>query len=100
MNVSRDHYLNLLVSKRGNGLVKVITGIRRCGKSHLLFTLFKGFLRKEGVDAAHIIEVNLDDERQKRLRDPLNSEDRFGLVCRETRSRVMFSLTRSSFAGR
>ena len=81
MNVSRDHYLNLLVSKRGNGLVKVITGIRRCGKSHLLFTLFKGFLRKEGVDAAHIIEVNLDDERQKRLRDPIE-------LGRQIRSRL------------
>lgn len=81
MNVSRDHYLNLLVSKRGNGLVKVITGIRRCGKSHLLFTLFKGFLRKEGVDAAHIIEVKLDDERQKRLRDPIE-------LGRQIRSRL------------
>ena len=81
MNVSRDHYLNLLVSKRGNGLVKVITGIRRCGKSHLLFTLFKGLLRKEGVDAAHIIEVKLDDERQKRLRDPIE-------LGRQIRSRL------------
>ena len=71
----------MLVSKRGNGLVKVITGIRRCGKSHLLFTLFKGFLRKEGVDAAHIIEVKLDDERQKRLRDPIE-------LGRQIRSRL------------
>lgn len=71
MNIKREHYLNQLVSKRGNGMVKVITGIRRCGKSHLLFTQFKGYLRKEGVDSAHIIEVKLDDERQKRLRDPI-----------------------------
>ena len=69
--VRRDRYLGQLVAKRGNGLVKVITGIRRCGKSYLLFTLFKEFLRKEGVDAAHIVEVKLDDERQKSLRNPI-----------------------------
>lgn len=69
--VRRDRYLGQLVAKRGNGLVKVITGIRRCGKSYLLFTLFKEFLRKEGVDAAHIVEVRLDDERQKSLRNPI-----------------------------
>lgn len=71
MTIKRDHYLDLLVAQRGNGLVKVITGIRRCGKSYLLFTLFKGFLRKEGVDAKHIVEVKLDDERQRKLRNPI-----------------------------
>lgn len=71
MTIKRDHYLNQLVALRGNGLVKVITGIRRCGKSYLLFSLFKGFLRKEGVDAKHFIEVKLDDERQRNLRNPI-----------------------------
>lgn len=71
MTIKRDHYLNQLVVLRGNGLVKVITGIRRCGKSYLLFTLFKGFLRKEGVDAKHFIEVKLDDERHRKLRNPI-----------------------------
>ena len=71
MAIKRDHYLNQLAVLRGNGLVKVITGIRRCGKSYLLFTLFKGFLRKEGVDAKHFVEVNLDDERQRKLRNPI-----------------------------
>ena len=71
MTIKRDHYLNQLVVLRGNGLVKVITGIRRCGKSYLLFTLFKRFLRKDGVDEKHFIEVKLDEERQRKLRNPI-----------------------------
>lgn len=71
MVIKRDYYLKQLVAKRGNGLVKVITGIRRCGKSYLLFSLFKGLLRKEGVDSSHIVEVKLDDERQRHLRNPI-----------------------------
>lgn len=71
MKIRRDLYLNRLVALKHNGLVKVITGIRRCGKSYLLFNLFREYLRKTGVDAAHVVAVNLDDERQKALRNPI-----------------------------
>ena len=49
MEIKRDRYLNLLISKKHNGLIKVITGMRRCGKSYLLFTLFKDYLLSEGI---------------------------------------------------
>ena len=71
MKIKRDRYLERLVALKHNGLVKVITGIRRCGKSYLLFNLFRGHLRKCGADSAHVIEIKLDDERQKALRNPI-----------------------------
>lgn len=71
MKIARDHYLNQLIAHMGNGLVKVITGVRRCGKSYMLFTLFRDYLRSQGVDARHVIEVRLDDERHRPLRNPL-----------------------------
>ena len=68
-SVSR-HYLNLLQNADGNGMIKVITGIRRCGKSFLLFNLFRKRLIEKGIHEDHIIQVNLEDRRNKRLRDP------------------------------
>lgn len=50
--------------------MKIITGIRRCGKSFLLFTLFKEHLQSEGVDGRHLIEIQLDDDQSEELRDP------------------------------
>ena len=70
MEVKRDIYLNKLISKKYNGLIKVVTGIRRCGKSYLLFHLFKGHLLAEGVDEQHIIEIAFDSFENKRFRDP------------------------------
>ena len=70
MNIQRTHYLNTLISKKHNGLIKVITGMRRCGKSYLLFTLFKEHLLAEGVDEAHIIEIAFDAFENKPFRDP------------------------------
>ena len=70
MEIKRDHYLNTLISKKNNGLIKVITGMRRCGKSYLLFTLFKAHLLSEGVDEEHVIEIAFDAFENKRLRDP------------------------------
>ena len=64
------HYLNLLQNADGNGMIKVITGIRRCGKSFLLFNLFRKRLIEKGIHEDHIIQVNLEDRRNKRLRDP------------------------------
>lgn len=63
MKVVRERYLKLLEAKRHNGLVKIITGIRRCGKSYLLGTLFRERLLSEGVNNDHIIEVSLDNWR-------------------------------------
>ena len=57
MEIARNAYLNKLLAKRGNGLVKIVTGIRRCGKSYLLSQLFKKRLLAEGVAPDHIIEV-------------------------------------------
>lgn len=70
MVIPRDRYLELLVSRKHNGLIKIITGMRRCGKSFLLFKLFKEHLIAEGVPESHIIRIELDDRRNKSLRDP------------------------------
>ena len=70
MEIKRDRYLNTLISKEHNGLIKVITGMRRCGKSYLLFTLFKEHLLSEGVDEDHIIEIAFDAFENKKYRDP------------------------------
>ena len=70
MEIKRDSLLKRLMDLRHNGMVKVITGMRRCGKSYLLFNLFSNALREGGVDDAHIVEVNLEDRRNKMLRDP------------------------------
>ncbi|MBQ7550480.1 MAG: ATP-binding protein [Bacteroidales bacterium] len=72
MRIQRDRYLNKLLSRRHNGMIKVVTGMRRCGKSYLLFNLFFDALRKEGVDDSHIIQINLEDRRNNALRDPDN----------------------------
>ena len=70
MVVKRDAYLNKLISKKHNGLIKVVTGVRRCGKSYLLFNLFKEHLLSEGVDKKHIIEIAFDAFENKQFQDP------------------------------
>lgn len=70
MIIERNYYLQKLLSKRHNGMIKVLTGMRRCGKSFLLFNLFVDHLKKEGIDDGHIIKVNLEDRRNKELRNP------------------------------
>lgn len=70
MEIKRDRYLNTLISKEHNGLIKVITGMRRCGKSYLLFTLFKEHLLSEGIEEDHIIEIAFDAFENKKYRDP------------------------------
>lgn len=72
MIFQRKYYLDLLLKAEGNGMIKVVTGIRRCGKSFLLFNLFRECLIGRGVDDSHIIQVNLEDRRNKKLRDPDN----------------------------
>lgn len=70
MEIKRNRYLNTLISKKHNGLIKVITGMRRCGKSYLLFTLFKDHLLSDGIDENHIIEIAFDAFENKKYRDP------------------------------
>lgn len=68
--IERKIYLNRLIDSMGNGMIKIITGVRRSGKSFLLFRLFVEWLHRQGVDDAHIIKVNLEDRLNKKLRDP------------------------------
>lgn len=70
MEIKRPKYLQQLVDLRHNGMVKVITGVRRCGKSYLLFNLFANWLVSNGVDAEHIIKIDLENRHNMRLRDP------------------------------
>ena len=70
MEIKRDTYLEKLKIRKNNGMIKVITGIRRCGKSFLLFVLFKKHLLENGVDSEHIIEIALDGIENEELRDP------------------------------
>ena len=72
MLFERKSYLQKLISADGNGMIKIITGIRRCGKSFLLFELFKKYLTEQGVAPNHIIQINLEDRRNKQLRNPDN----------------------------
>ena len=70
MEIKRDIYLEQLKIRKNNGMIKIITGIRRCGKSFLLFVLFKKNLLESGVDNDHIIEIALDGIESVELRDP------------------------------
>ncbi|MGP1349690.1 MAG: ATP-binding protein [Stomatobaculum sp.] len=70
MIIKRDVYLNRLIERQNNGMIKVITGIRRCGKSFLLFRLYKEYLINSGVNPNHIIEIALDGIESEDLRKP------------------------------
>ena len=69
--IERKKYLEKLISKKQNGLVKVITGIRRCGKSYLLFNIYKDYLKSIGVEDECIICLALDDDENIKYRNPL-----------------------------
>ena len=70
MDIKRDKYLNDLINRMHNGMIKVVTGIRRCGKSYLLFNIFKNYLLEQGVPTSHIIMIELDQRKNKKYRDP------------------------------
>lgn len=70
MIIKRDYYLNQLIESKHNGLIKIVTGLRRSGKSYLLFHLFNDYLKEQGISDDHIIKVDLEDRRNARLRDP------------------------------
>lgn len=81
MVIQRDYYLNQLISGKGNGLVKIVSGIRRCGKSYLLFRLFYSHLISSVVQEDHIVRIALDDIENASLREPL-------ALFREIKSRM------------
>lgn len=107
MIIPRDRYLEQLVSRKHNGLIKIITGMRRCGKSFLLFKLFKEHLIAEGVPESHIIRIELDDRRNKSLRDPdvcleyvtslLKDESKYYLLIDEVQFMAEFEDVLNSF---
>ncbi len=70
MDIKRDKYLVDLINRMNNGMIKVVTGIRRCGKSYLIFTIFKNYLKEQGVDEEHIVTIELDQRKDKKYRDP------------------------------
>lgn len=68
--IKRNDYLKKLIDRMGNGMIKVITGIRRCGKSYLLFEIFYNYLLENGVDKSHIIALQLDDRSNIKFQNP------------------------------
>ena len=70
MEINRNYYLQEIIDRMNNGLIKIITGIRRCGKSYLLNTIFKNYLIKQGVDETHIIKLSLDENKNKKYLEP------------------------------
>lgn len=71
MRIDRPVYLQKLIDRKHNGMVKIITGMRRCGKSYLLFNLFADYLKSEGADEQHIIAIDLENIYNERLREPM-----------------------------
>lgn len=71
MEIKRDYYLRQLISRKDNGFIKVITGLRRCGKSYLLFELYRKFLIESGVDSSNILLLPLDDAINAKYRNPI-----------------------------
>lgn len=76
MEIKREYYLDKLIKRQNNGLIKVITGIRRCGKSYLLNTLFYNYLIESGVDKEHIIRFAFDWKMRRYF------------MCKQRRARV------------
>jgi len=110
MEISRDIYLNKLISKRHNGLIKVITGVRRCGKSYLLFELFREYLRNAQIPDDHIIEMAFDAYENKKYRNPeiffpylterINDQDQYYVLLDEVQLLGDFESILNSLARR
>ena len=104
--IKRDLYLNQLIEKQGNGMVKIVTGIKGCGKSYLLFELFRKYLLANGVTNEQIIALSLDDENEEYL-DPsnlskylkakiTNDEDKFYILLDE----AQLAITEEEYKGK
>ena len=75
MEVERPRYLNQLIDKKDNGRVKIITGVRRCGKSYLLFELYRKYLLSIGINENQIIMIALDSLKNVQYRNPIELDD-------------------------
>ena len=71
VDIERNEYLNKLINRKKNGLIKIVTGVRRCGKSYLLFKLFYQHLILENIAEDHIIDIQLDDFKNRKLLNPV-----------------------------
>ena len=107
IEIKRDLYLNKLIEKQDNGMVKIITGIKGCGKSYLLFELFRKHLLASGVNNEHIIALSLDDDENKQYRNPsnlskylkariTNDEDKFYILLDE----AQLAITEEEYKGK
>ena len=90
MEIERELYVEKLCDHRWNGMVKIITGVRRCGKSFLLFNLFKKRLISEGVESEDIVEVKLEEMEAAPLRDPISLYDHIKTLTSDGRKRYVF----------
>lgn len=88
--IKRDKYLQQLIANRNNGFPKIITGLRRCGKSFLIAQIFKKYLIEQGVNEENILIVELDDDRNIRYRDPLYLGDYVREYCKNKKNCVVF----------
>lgn len=70
MEIKRDYYLKALINRMHNHLIKVVTGIKRSGKSYLLFHIFQNYLLEQGISESHIIRIELDQRKHRQYRDP------------------------------
>lgn len=105
--IRRDRYLQKLIDKKENGLIKVITGIRRCGKSYLLFEIYTDYLLSHGVEKDQIIAIPLDDDQNAEYRDPAKlSKHIRSLLVDSSRmyyvflDEVQFAITREEMSGK
>ena len=85
MNIERPIYLQRLIDRRHNGMIKIITGLRRSGKSYLLFTLFCQYLKEQGIDDSQIIKLDLENIYNERYRKPLPLLEYIGQRVTDTR---------------
>ena len=87
MEVKRNYYLNQLISRKDNGLIKIVTGLRRCGKSYLLFELYKNYLTENGIKEENILLLPLDDAVNARYRNPIELDARVREFVKNTSQR-------------
>ena len=85
MNIERPIYLQRLIDRRQNGMIKIITGLRRSGKSYLLFTLFCQYLKEQGIDDTQVIKLDLENIYNERYRSPLPLLDYISQRVTDTR---------------
>ena len=90
MNIERPIYLQRLIDRRQNGMIKIITGLRRSGKSYLLFTLFCQYLKEQGIDDSQIIMLDLENIYNERYRNPLSLLEYISQRVTDTREYFIF----------